>query len=156
MPAFAGAAARLGTELTLPEIAQTVILTRTGGKASPMPETERLEVLGAAKATLAIHLSVRNLAYVEEALTPHYGPDCPVVVIYRATWPDEEIIATTLAEMRAHVRAAKITRTALVFVGPVFGQAQFRDSRLYDKGFAHILRNKGKKRAVQAETMASS
>ena len=152
VPAFAGAAASLGTELTLPEIAQTVILTRTAGKASAMPEGERLEVLGASGATLAIHLSVRNLRYVEEALTPHYGADCPVAVVYRATWPDEEIILTTLSDMRARVRAAKITRTALVFVGPVFGRAQFRDSRLYDSGFAHVLRNRGKKRTAQAET----
>ncbi len=147
VPAFAGAAARLATELTLPEIAQTVILTRTGGKASKMPESERLEVLGASRATLAIHLSIRNLAYVEQALTPHYGADCPVIIIYRATWPDEEIIRTTLAEMRARVRAEKITRTALIFVGRVFEGANFRDSALYEPGFAHVLRNAGKKRA---------
>ncbi len=149
VPAFAGAAARLQTELTLPEIAQTVILTRTSGKASSMPETERLEVLGQSKATLAIHLSIRNLAYVEEALTPHYGADCPVVIIYRATWPDEEIIFTTLRDMRRQVREHKITRTALIFVGPVFGEAKFRDSRLYDESFAHVLRNKGKKKKPQ-------
>ena len=149
VPAFAGAAARLMTELTLPEISQTVILTRTSGKASPMPESERLEVLGASKATLAIHLSIRNLAYVEAALTPHYGADCPVVVVYRATWPDEEIIVTTLGEMRGCVREEKITRTALVFVGRVFGETAFRDSRLYDAGFAHILRNAGKKKSRQ-------
>jgi precorrin-4/cobalt-precorrin-4 C11-methyltransferase len=146
VPAFAGAASRLMAELTLPEISQTIILTRTSGKASPMPESERLEILGASKATLAIHLSIRNLAYVEEALTPHYGADCPVVVVYRATWPDEEVIVTTLAAMRSHVREQKITRTALVFVGHVFGAAQFRDSRLYDQSFAHILRNAGKKK----------
>lgn len=146
VPAFAGAAARLKTELTLPEIAQTVILTRTSGKASSMPDSERLEILGQSKATLAIHLSIRNLGYVEEALTPFYGADCPVVILYRATWPDEEIIVTTLEEMKAKARAAKITRTALVFVGPVFGDAHFRDSRLYDSGFAHVLRNKGKKK----------
>jgi len=145
VPAFAGAAARLATELTLPEIAQTVILTRTSGKASAMPDGERLEVLGAARATLAIHLSIRNLAYVEQALTPHYGAECPVVIAYRATWPDERYIRTTLAGMRARVREEKLTRTALIFVGPVFGQSQFRDSRLYDAGFAHVLRNKGKK-----------
>ncbi len=156
VPAFAGAAARLGVELTLPEIAQTVILTRTAGKASSMPETESLEVLGASKATLAIHLSVRNLAYVEQALTPHYGGDCPVVVIYRATWPDEEIIVTTLAGMRARVREKKITRTALVFVGPVFGDVKFRDSRLYDEAYAHVLRNRGKKRKPQAEAAPRS
>ena len=146
VPAFAGAAARLATELTLPEISQTIILTRTSGKASPMPDSERLEVLGQSKATLAIHLSVRNLAYVEEALTPHYGPDCPVVIVYRATWPDEEIIVTTLAEMRARVREEKLTRTALIFVGRVFGEVAFEDSRLYAPDFAHVLRNRGKKK----------
>jgi precorrin-4/cobalt-precorrin-4 C11-methyltransferase len=147
VPAFAGAAARLATELTLPEIAQTVILTRTSGKASAVPETERLELLGASKATLAIHLSIRNLAYVETALTPHYGADCPVIIIYRATWPDEEIIVTTLAEMRSRVREEKITRTALIFVGEVFRGHDFRDSRLYDADFAHVLRNAGKKKS---------
>lgn len=146
VPAFAGAAATLMTELTLPEISQTIILTRTSGKASPMPESERLEVLGASKATLCIHLSIRNLGYVEEALTPHYGADCPVIVVYRATWPDEEVIVTTLGEIRARVREAKITRTALVFVGRIFGETRFRDSRLYDARFAHVLRNAGKKK----------
>jgi precorrin-4/cobalt-precorrin-4 C11-methyltransferase len=146
VPAFAGAAARLMTELTLPEVSQTVILTRTSGKASPVPESERLEVLGQSRATLAIHLSIRNLHYVREALTPHYGDDCPVVIVYRATWPDEEVIVTTLAEMRQRVRDEKITRTALVLVGRVFGEARFRESRLYDETFSHVLRNAGKKR----------
>ncbi len=156
VPSFAGAAARLGIELTLPEIAQTVILTRTEGKASLMPESERLEKLGATKATLVLHLSIRNLAKIERALIPHYGPDCPVAVVYRATWPDEKIIRTTLADMRARVRAAKITRTALVFVGPVLGETGFRNSRLYDSGFAHVLRNGGKKHKTQAEAAARS
>ncbi len=147
VPAFAGAAARLATELTLPEISQTIILTRTSGKASPMPERESLEVLGASGATLAIHLSIRNLGYVEQALSPHYGADCPAIIVYRATWPDEEIIVTTLAEMKARVREEKITRTALVFVGRVFGEVKFRDSRLYAADFAHVLRNAGKKKA---------
>lgn len=147
VPAFAGAAARLATELTLPEISQTIIVTRTSGKASPMPQRESLEILGQSGATLAIHLSIRNLAYVEAALTPHYGADCPVIVIYRATWPDEEIIVTTLSEMRARVREEKLTRTALIFVGRVFGETKFRDSRLYDPTFAHVLRNAGKKKA---------
>src|SRR5690606_12828711 len=106
-----------------------------------------LEVLGASRATLAIHLSIRNLGYVESALTPHYGADCPVAIVYRATWPDEEIILTTLAEMRAKVREQKLTRTALVFVGRVFGETRFRDSRLYDQDFAHVLRNAGKKKS---------
>lgn len=149
VPAFAAAAARLATELTLPEITQTIILTRTSGKASPVPEQEQLEVLGASKATLAIHLSIRNLAYVEAALTPHYGADCPVVIAYRVSWPDEAIISTTLGGMRAMVREEKITRTALIFVGRVFGATGFRDSRLYDPGFAHVLRNAGKKKSRQ-------
>ena len=153
VPAFAGAAARLASELTLPEISQTIILTRTSGKASPVPDGERLELLGASKATLAIHLSIRNLAYVEEALTPHYGGDCPVIVIYRATWPDEEIIVTTLAAMRARVREEKITRTALIFVGRVFGATRFKDSRLYAAEFAHVLRNRGKKKLRQPEPL---
>jgi precorrin-4/cobalt-precorrin-4 C11-methyltransferase len=96
VPAFAGAAAKLATELTLPEIAQTVIITRTGMKASSMPEGEQLEVLGQSRATLAIHLSIRNLDYVRRALEPYYGADCPVVIAYRATWPDELYIRTTL------------------------------------------------------------
>lgn len=150
VPAFAGAAARLGLELTLPEISQTIILTRTSGKASSVPEGERLEVLGQSGATLAIHLSIRNLSYVEAALTPHYGADCPVIIVYRATWPDEEIIRTTLSEMRKRVREEKITRTALVFVGEIFGAAHFPDSRLYDAGFAHVLRNVGKKKKKAA------
>lgn len=150
VPAFAGAAARLQTELTLPEISQTVIITRTSGKASPVPDGERLELLGASKATLAIHLSIRNLAYIETALTPHYGADCPVIIIYRATWPDEEIIVTTLADMRGRVRAEKLTRTALIFVGRVFGKTGFKDSKLYDAGFSHVLRNGGKKGKRQA------
>jgi len=149
VPAFAGAAARLATELTLPEISQTIILTRTSGKASPMPEHETLELLGQSRATLAIHLSIRNLAYVEAALTPHYGADCPVIVAYRATWPDELYIATTLSEMRVRVRDAKLTRTALVFVGRVFGATHFKESRLYAADFAHVLRNAGKKRDRQ-------
>jgi len=146
VPAFAGAAARLATELTLPEISQTIILTRTSGKASAMPEFESLEILGQSRATLCIHLSIRNLGYVESALTPYYGADCPVIIIYRATWPDEEIIRTTLSGMKARVREEKITRTALILVGHVLGEATFRDSSLYDAGFTHILRNAGKKK----------
>ncbi|HUV33223.1 MAG TPA: SAM-dependent methyltransferase, partial [Devosiaceae bacterium] len=150
VPAFAAAAARLGTELTLPGIAQTVILTRTAGKASPMPDGEELEALGKSGATLAIHLSIRNLGTVERALTPHYGTDCPVVVARRVTWPDELILRTTLAAMRDDVRAHKITRTALILVGPVLDTEFFSDSRLYDPEFAHLLRNQGKKNSRRA------
>lgn len=146
VPAFAAAAARLATELTLPEVSQTIILTRTSGKASPMPPRESLEILGQSGATLAIHLSVRNLLHVETALTPHYGVDCPAIIVYRATWPDEEILVTTLGEMRTRVREEKITRTALIFIGRVFGETRFRESRLYAADFAHVLRNAGKKK----------
>ncbi|MFZ1813757.1 MAG: precorrin-4 C(11)-methyltransferase [Rhizobiaceae bacterium] len=147
VPAFAGVAAKLKTELTLPEIAQTVIVTRTGMKASAMPQGEQLEVLGRSGATLAIHLSIRNLDYIRRSLEPYYGADCPVVIAYRATWPDELYIRTTLAEMKEKVREAKITRTALVMVGPVFGNAHFRDSDLYNADYSHVLRNRGKKKA---------
>jgi precorrin-4/cobalt-precorrin-4 C11-methyltransferase len=146
VPAFAGVAAKLKTELTLPEIAQTVIITRTGMKASSMPENETLEILGRSRATLAIHLSIRNLDYVRRALEPYYGDDCPVVIAYRATWPDELYIKTTLAGMKEQVRANKITRTALIMVGRVFGDVEFRDSDLYNPDYAHVLRNKGKKK----------
>ncbi len=151
VPAFAGAAAALKAELTLPEIAQTIIVTRTGMKASSMPEGEQLETLGLSGATLAIHLSIRNLVYVREALEPYYGADCPVVIAYRATWPDELYIRTTLAGMKDEVRKHKITRTALILVGPVLGNASFRDSDLYNADYSHVLRNKGKKRKVKGD-----
>lgn len=150
VPAFAATAARLKTELTLPEIAQTIIITRTEMKASSMPEFETLEILGKSRATLAIHLSIRNLTHVREVLTPYYGEDCPVIVAYRSTWPDELFIRTTLKDMQEEVRKAKITRTALIMVGKVFGNATFRDSDLYNSDFSHVLRNKGKKKAVKA------
>ena len=140
VPAYAAAAATLKRELTLPGIAQTVILTRTAMKASAMPEGEDLAQLGASGATLAIHLSVRNLAHVVESLSPHYGGDCPVAVVYRASWPDELVIEGTLADIRAKVRAAKITRTALVLVGRVLSPAAFENSRLYDPAHVHVLR----------------
>lgn len=150
VPAFAGVAAQLKTELTLPEIAQTIIITRTGMKASSMPDGEQLEILGQSGATLAIHLSIRNLDYVRTALAPHYGEDCPVVIAYRATWPDELYIKTTLAGMKQQVRKAKLTRTALIMVGPVLGEAEFRDSALYDASYSHVLRNAGKKKNREA------
>jgi precorrin-4/cobalt-precorrin-4 C11-methyltransferase len=140
VPAFAAAAAALGQELTLPQISQTVILTRTAMKASAMPEGEELSRLAAARATLAIHLSIRNLRHVCEALAPAYGADCPTVVVYRASWPDQCIIRGTLADIRGRVREAKITRTALILVGRVLADAGFADSRLYDPAHRHLLR----------------
>jgi precorrin-4/cobalt-precorrin-4 C11-methyltransferase len=142
VPAFAAAAAALKMELTLPEIAQTVIVTRTSVRATAMPEGEDLVTLGKSGATLAIHLSINNLAKVTRELTPLYGADCPVVVVYRVTWPDELIIQGTLASIRAAVKAAKITRTALILVGPALGEHAFRDSKLYDAAHHHVLRPK--------------
>ncbi len=142
VPAFAAAAAALGRELTLPEVSQTVILTRTAMKASAMPEGEELATLGASGATLAVHLSVRNLRRVVDDLVPHYGADCPVAVVYRASWPDQVIVRGTLADIRAKVRAAKITRTALILVGRVLDDADFTDSKLYAPDHVHLLRPK--------------
>jgi precorrin-4/cobalt-precorrin-4 C11-methyltransferase len=142
--AYAAAAAVLKTELTLPEVSQTVILTRTEGKASPMPAGEDLRTLGASGATLAIHLSVRNIHLVVNELTPLYGADCPVVVVYRVGWPDQEVIRGTLDTIRGLVKATKITRTALIFVGRVFDNQDFTDSRLYHADHRHILRPKAR------------
>jgi len=140
VPAFAAAAAALGVELTLPEVAQTVILTRTAVRASPMPGRERLPILAQSGATLAIHLSINNLARVVRDLTPHYGADCPVAVVHRASWPDQRILRGTLATIRAEVKEAAITRTALILVGPVLAQSEFPESRLYAPGHSHVLR----------------
>jgi precorrin-4/cobalt-precorrin-4 C11-methyltransferase len=146
VPAFAAAAALLKAELTLPEVSQTVILTRTEGKASPMPKGEELAALGASGATLAIHLSVRNIHRVVSDLTPHYGADCPVVVVYRVGWPDQAVTRGTLGTIRDLVKQTKITRTALIFVGRVFAERNFAESRLYHPEHRHILRP-GKKKA---------
>ena len=142
VPAFAAAAAALGRELTIPEVSQTIILTRTAMKSSAMPAGEDLATLARSQATLVIHLSIRNLLEVERQLAPAYGADCPVIVAYRVGWPDQAFIHGTLADIRAKVRAAKITRTALIFVGHALADSDFRDSALYDSAHAHVLRPK--------------
>lgn len=142
VPAFAAAAAALKQELTLPGIAQTVVLTRTATRSSAMPEGEELDRLAATGATLAIHLSVTNLAKVVRDLVVHYGQDCPVVVAYRVGWPDEKFIRGTLADIRDQVKAHGITRTALILVGPVLAEQSFEDSRLYAAEHHHVLRPK--------------
>ena len=139
VPAFAAAAAALGHELTLPDIAQTVILTRTATRSSAMPPGEALDRLAATGATLAIHLSIANLARVVRTLTPHYGAGCPVVVAYRVSWPDERLIRGTLDTIRAAVKEAGITRTALILVGPTLA-GEGSDSRLYAPDHHHVLR----------------
>ena len=140
--AYAAAAATLKQELTLPLISQSVILTRTAMASSAMPNNEDLATLGASGATLVIHLSVKNLRKIQRELTPFYGEDCPVVVIYRATWPDEKIVHGTLKDIKEKVLKEKITRTALILVGRVLGHNTFEESKLYDAAHAHILRNK--------------
>ncbi len=130
VPSFAAAAAALGTELTLPGIAQSVVLTRTPGRASSMPAGETLENFAATRATLAIHLSIQNLSQVVTDLSPHYGPDCPVAVVYRASWPDQRIIHATLATLKDAIDE-NISRTALILVGRVLEQEGFDESRLY-------------------------
>jgi len=140
VPAFAAAAAALKMELTLPDIAQTVVLTRTAVRASAMPKGEDLATLAASGATLAIHLSVNNIAKVVRELTPFYGAECPVVVAYRVSWPDQQVVRGTLADIRARVKQAGITRTALILVGRVFGETSFADSRLYAAEHHHVLR----------------
>jgi precorrin-4/cobalt-precorrin-4 C11-methyltransferase len=140
--AYAAASAALKTELTLPDISQTVILTRTSVRSSDMPDGESLKALGAIQATLAIHLSVNNLASVVRDLVPCYGEDCPVVVAYRVSWPDEKFIHGTLGNIRETVKASGITRTALILVGRVLGKVDFNDSRLYAVDHHHVLRPK--------------
>jgi precorrin-4/cobalt-precorrin-4 C11-methyltransferase len=140
VPAYAAAAAVLATELTLPAVSQTVILTRTATRSSAMPEGEDLPTLAASGATLAIHLSVTNLANVVRDLTPRYGADCPVIVCYRVSWPDEILIRGTLATIRGKVKAAGITRTALILVGRVLTEQAFAESRLYAADHHHVLR----------------
>jgi precorrin-4/cobalt-precorrin-4 C11-methyltransferase len=140
VPAFAAAAAVLGIELTLPDVSQTVILTRTAVRASAMPPGEELASLAVSGATCAIHLSVNNLARVVRDLVPHYGADCPAVVAYRVTWPDERILRGTLATIRDTVKESGITRTALILVGRVLADSDFTDSRLYAADHHHVLR----------------
>ncbi len=147
VPAFAASAAALGQELTLPDIGQSLIVTRTAMKSSAMPNSEDLSVFGQSGATLAIHLSIRNFRKIEKDLIPLYGADCPVVVAYRVGWPDEKFIRATLSTFAAKARAEKITRTAIVFVGRVLDvDADFTDSALYDANHVHILRHKNSKR----------
>ena len=140
VPAYAAAAAVLKTELTLPDVCQTIVLTRTATRSSPMPKGEDLATLAASGATLAIHLSIANLANVVRELTPHYGADCPIVVACRVSWPDQLVLRGTLADIRDQVKAAGITRTALLLVGRVLAAPDFTDSRLYACDHDHVLR----------------
>ncbi len=143
VPAFAAAAAALGRELTVPEVAQSVVLTRTSGRASAMPATETLAAFAATRATLAIHLSIHVVERVAEELVPHYGADCPAAVVWRASWPDERVLRGTLGDLPALVRAEGLERTALILVGPALGARDFRDSALYSAGYDRRFRSEG-------------
>ena len=140
VPSFAAAAAALGRELTLPDVSQTVILTRTAVRASAMPKGEDLATLGMSGATLAIHLSINNLARVVRDLAPLYGADCPVAIGHRISWPDQAFVRGTLGDIRAKAKAAGFTRTALILVGRALAGADFTDSRLYAPDHSHVLR----------------
>lgn len=143
VPSFAAAAAALEQELTLPEVAQSVVLTRTSGRASKMPEGETLAAFGATGATLAVHLSIHVLGQVVAELTPHYGADCPVAVVYRASWPDEKILRGTLGDIEEQVAGSAIERTALILVGRALGEEDFRESALYSVGYDRRFRAGG-------------
>jgi precorrin-4/cobalt-precorrin-4 C11-methyltransferase len=140
VPAFAAAAAAIGRELTVPEVAQSVVLTRIGGRASRMPESERLSVFAASRATLAIHLAVQRIDAIAAELVPHYGSDCPVAVVVRASWPDERILRGTLADIAGKVAAEPIERTALILVGRALAAEDFRESALYDPDYQRRFR----------------
>ncbi len=145
VPAYAAAAAVLGQELTVPEIAQSLVLTRVSMKSTAMPPGEALESFARTGTTLAIHLGIRALRDIVRRLVPYYGPGCPVVVAHRVGWPDQAILRGTLTDIHARVRAEKITRTALILVGPVLGDVDgFRDSALYDPATPHVLRPKAR------------
>ena len=137
--ATAACAAILGAELTLPDISQTVILTRYADKAV-MPAGEELASLAQHKATMAIHLGVKNLQKIIDELSPHYGSDCPIAVIHRASWPDQDWVQGTLEDILAKVQAKGFKRTALILVGRVLSNDNFSDSSLYRAGHAHLYR----------------
>lgn len=143
VPAFAAAAAALGRELTLPEVAQSVVLTRTRGRASAMPEKETLAGFAATGATLAIHLSAHVLQDTVEQLIPFYGAACPAAVVYRASWPDERIVRGDLGTLPAKVaEQGPVERTALILVGPALGARDFRESALYDADYVRRFRGR--------------
>ena len=140
VPAFAAAAAAIGCELTLPEVAQSVVLTRIPGRASRMPDTERLATFAASRATLAIHLAIHAIDAIVKELTPLYGADCPIAVVVRASCPDQRIVRGTLADIAVNLAAEPIERTALVLVGPALAAEHFRDSALYDPDYRRRFR----------------
>ena len=143
VPAFAAAAAALKRELTLPGVAQSLVLTRTSGRASAMPERETLTAFAATGATLAIHLSIHVIEPIVAELTPLYGEDCPVAIVFRASWPDETVLRGTLATIAEAVKQAGLERTALILVGPALAEQGFAESALYSAGYDRRFRPGG-------------
>jgi precorrin-4/cobalt-precorrin-4 C11-methyltransferase len=143
VPSFAAAAAALGQELTLPEVAQSVVLTRTSGRASAMPPGETLQAFAATGATLVIHLSIHALDKVVAELLPAYGAECPTAVVYRASWPDERVFRATLGTIAGEIARHPIERTALILVGKVLGAREFRNSALYAAAYQRRFRGRG-------------
>jgi len=140
VPAFSAAAAALGRELTVPEVAQSVVLTRVPGRASRMPEGETLAAFAATGATLAVHLAIHALDQVVAELLPFYGADCPVAVVADASRPDERIVRGTLGDIVAQLAAAPIERTALILVGRALAAEEFRESALYNADYRRRFR----------------
>lgn len=144
VPAFAAAAASLKRELTLPGVAQSLVLTRTSGRASAMPPKETLATFAASGTTLAVHLSIHVIEQVVAELTPFYGEACPVAVVFRASWPDERVLRGRLVTIAAQVRAAGLERTALILVGPALAAESFDESALYSAGYDRRFRPGGR------------
>ncbi len=142
VPSFAAAAAALGRELTVPEVAQSVVLTRVSGRASKMPEGETLQGFGQTGATLAIHLAIHALREIVAELSPLYGSDCPVAVVARASWPEERVIRATLGSIEDELAAEPIERTAIIFVGRGLASENFRESALYDPHYQRRFRGR--------------
>ncbi|MGE3366418.1 MAG: precorrin-4 C(11)-methyltransferase [Rhizobiaceae bacterium] len=143
VPSFAAAAAALKRELTIPEVAQSLVLTRVSGRASKMPDRETLANFGATGATLAIHLAIHEIDKIVEELTPLYGSDCPVAIVFRASWPNERILRGTLASIASELAKDPIERTAIIFVGRSLASEDFRESSLYDAYYQRRFRGRG-------------
>jgi len=140
VPAFAAAAAALQCELTVPEVAQSVVLTRVSGRASRMPEGETLATFARSGATLVIHLAIHAVDKIVDELTPFYGADCPAAAVVQASWPEQQVVRGTLADLAARVAELHIERTALILVGPALAARDFRDSALYDADYRRRFR----------------
>ncbi|MGN6538147.1 MAG: precorrin-4 C(11)-methyltransferase [Mesorhizobium sp.] len=142
VPAFAAAAAAMRRELTIPELAQSLVLTRVSGRASKMPPGETLANFGRTGATLAIHLAIHALEQVVAELTPHYGGECPVAIVFRASWPEERIIRGTLATIAEKFADEPVERSAIIFVGPSLAAEEFAESSLYDAHYQRRFRGR--------------